>query len=134
MASITAMFSMASSSGDGNFGVFQNRFGEGIALQGVLIADGEGLRGDAVAEQIATVVDEEASGAIDRRVEGDLDLDASAGAEEVDALVRDQLRTAGEDGLAAGEVENCRSEAVGVHLGIAVDEADDPRRLAVPNA
>jgi len=42
------------------------------------------------------VVDKEASGTIHRRVEGNLDLDATASAKEVDALVRDQLRTAGE--------------------------------------
>ena len=109
MASITAMFLMASSSGDRNFSVFQNGFGERIALQGVLIADGEGFRGDASAEEVAAVVDEEASGAVDRRVEGDFDLNASARAEEVDALVGDQLRAAGEDGLAArGSRESLR--------------------------
>ena len=44
MASMTAMFSDGVFDGDRNFGVIQNRFGEGIALQRVLIADGEGLR------------------------------------------------------------------------------------------
>src|SRR5208337_1306098 len=114
---------------DGNFSVIDNRFGEGIALQGVLIADGEGFGGNAVTEQIAVVVDEEAGGTIHRCVEGNLDLDATAGAKEVDALVRDQLRTAGENGLAPREVEKGRGETVGMHLGIAVDETDDPRRL-----
>ena len=80
-------------------------------------------------EEIAAVVDEKASGTVQRRVEGDLDLDAAASAKEVDALVRDQLRAAGEDGLAAREVENRRRKPVGVHLRIAVDEADDARWL-----
>src|ERR1017187_2662595 len=114
---------------DRNFGAIDNRFGEGIALQGVLIADGKGFGGNAVTEQIAAAVDQEAGGTIHRRVEGNLDLEATASAKEVDALVRDQLRTAGENGLAPREVEKCRRETVGMHLGIAVDEADDPRRL-----
>ena len=92
--------------GDRDFSAFQNGFGEGIALQGVLIAGGEGLCSDAAAEQISTVVDKEASGTIHRCVEGNLNLDAPMCAKEVDTLVRNQLRTASEDGLAAGEVEN----------------------------
>ena len=44
MASMTAMLAMASSSGDGDVRVFEDGAGEGVALQGVLIADGEGLQ------------------------------------------------------------------------------------------
>ena len=62
------------------------------------------------------VVDEDAGGAVVGRVEGDLDFDAAFGAEEVNALVGDELGAAGEDGLAGGEVEDGRGEAVGVHL------------------
>jgi len=43
MASITAMFSYGVFERDGNLGAIDNRFGEGIALQRVLIADGEGF-------------------------------------------------------------------------------------------
>jgi hypothetical protein len=45
------------------------------------------------------------------------------GPEEVNALVWDELGAAGEDGVAAGEVEQGGGEAVGVEVGIAVDEA-----------
>jgi hypothetical protein len=92
--------------GDGNFSVFQNGFGEGITLQSVLIADGEGFSGDASAEEVTSIVDEEASGAVNRHVERDFELNAPARAEEVNALVGDQLRTASKDGLAGGEIEN----------------------------
>ena len=85
--------------GDGNFGAFQNRFGEGVALQGVLIADRKCFRNDALAKEVASIVDEEASRAVNRGVEGNFDLHASAGAEEVDALIRDQLRAASKDRL-----------------------------------
>ena len=58
-------------------------------MQGVLIADGEGLCGDATTTDVAAVVYEETSGAVDRCVEGNLDLDAPAGAYKVDVLVGD---------------------------------------------
>src|SRR5208337_2402282 len=57
---------------DGNFGAIDNRFGESIALQRVLIADREGFGGDAAAKHVTAVVDKEASGTIHRRVEGNL--------------------------------------------------------------
>lgn len=76
-------------------------------MQCVLIADGEGFRGDAGSEEIATVVDEDAGGTVGWGVEGYLDLDAATRAEEVNALVWDQLRAASEDRLSAGEIENC---------------------------
>ena len=75
--------------GDGDFSVFQNCFGESIALGGVLIADWESFRSDASAGEVTAIVDEEASGTVERGVEGDFDLDAPAGAEELDALVGD---------------------------------------------
>src|ERR1035437_2888860 len=80
--------------GNGDFSVLQNSLGEGVGLQGVLLADGKGLRRDTAAEEVAPVVDEEARGAVGRRVEGDFHLDAPTGAEKLDALVGDQLRAA----------------------------------------
>src|SRR5271165_2544293 len=74
---------------DRDFGVFQNCLGKGVALHRVLIGGGEGLRGDAAAVEVSAVVDEEACGMIQRRVERDLDLDAPARAQEVYALVGD---------------------------------------------
>ena len=115
--------------GNGDFRVFQDSLGEGVGLQGVLIADGKGLRRDTAAEEVAPVVDEEARGAVGRRVEGDFHLDAPTGAEKLDALVGDQLRAASEDGLAVGKVENRRGEPVGMHRGIPVDAGDYSRGL-----
>ena len=64
-----------------------------------------------------------------RCIEGDLELDAATCAKEVDVLVRHQLGATCEDGLAGREVENGRSEAIGVHLRIAVDAGNDARGL-----
>src|SRR5208282_5046138 len=84
---------------DGNLRVFEDGPGEGVALQCVLVAGREGFGGDSAAGKIARGVDENASGTIWRRVDRDFDLDAAPRAEEVDALVWNQLRAAGEDGV-----------------------------------
>ena len=89
-----------------NFSVIQNGLGKSIALQRVLVARRKSFRGDAAAREIARAVNEKLGGAVERGVDGDLDFDPATGAEEVDALVRNQLRAAGKDGVAAGEVEN----------------------------
>jgi hypothetical protein len=114
---------------DGDFGVFEDCFGECVALQRVLIANGEGFGGKAVAEEVFAIVDEEACGPVWRRIERDFYLNASTGPEELDPLVGHDLRAAGEDGLTAGEVQNRRRETIRVHLGVAVDTGDDPARL-----
>ena len=111
--------------GYGDGCAFEDGAGEGFALEGVLVAGGEGFSGDAGAEDVAAVVDEEAGGAFAGCVEGDLDFDAAFGSEEMDALVRDELGAAGEDGVAGREVEDRGGEAVGVELGVTVDEAAD---------
>ncbi len=115
--------------GNGDFSIFENRLGEGIALQGVLIADWEGFGGAASAKEVSAIVDEEARRAVQRGVERDFDLDASSGAEKVYALVGDKLRAAGKNRMAGREVKKSRSEAVSVHLGIAVDVGNDTSRL-----
>src|SRR5665213_4096675 len=115
--------------GNGNFSIFQNSLGKRIPLQRVLIADGKGFCLDAAAGWVSAAVDKKTSRPVGRRVEWNFNFDTPSGTEEMDALVGDQLRAAGEDGLAAGEIENCRSEAVDLCFRIAVDTADDARRL-----
>ena len=127
MASMTAIFLIASSSGTGT-SVFSRTALE-IALKRVLIADREGFGGESAAEEVLAIVDEEACRSVQRRIERDFDLNASTGPEELNPLVGDKLRAAGEDGLTAGEVQNRRREAIGAHLGIAVDTGDDSARL-----
>jgi len=53
----------------------------------------------ATSEEIAAIIDEETRGAVWRRIEGNFDLDASLCAEEVNPLIGNQLRAAGEDCL-----------------------------------
>jgi hypothetical protein len=103
--------------GDGDGCALKDGAGEGVALQGVLIGGGESFRGNAGTEEVAAIVDKEARGAVGWRVEGDLDFDAAFGSEEMDALVRDELGAAGEDGVAGREVEDRGGEAVGVEVG-----------------
>ena len=111
--------------GDGDGGAFEDGAREGVALERVLVDDGEGFGGDAGAEDVAAVVGEQACGAIGRGVERDLDFDAALCAVELHALVRDELRAAGEDGVTCGEVEERGGEAISVELRVAVDEAGD---------
>src|ERR1700685_1074660 len=77
--------------GDRDGSALEDGAGEGVALERVLIDGGEGFGGDAGAEDVAAVVDEDACGAFARRIEGDLDVDAAFGSVEMDALVRDEL-------------------------------------------
>ena len=111
--------------GDGDGDVFEDGAGEGVALECVLIDDGESFGGDAGAEEIAAVVNDDACGAIGRRVIGDLDFDAAFSPVEMNALERDELRAAGEDGVACREVEERGGQAVGAELRVAVDKAAD---------
>ena len=69
-----------------------------------------------------------------RRVERDLDLDAPAAADELDALVAHALRRDAEHELAPGaEVEDSARRAVGAERRIAIDEGDHaPVRLEEP--
>src|ERR1035441_6413386 len=60
-----------------DLGRVQDGLRESIALQRVLIADGESLRGNAAAKQVAAGVDEQAGGAVVRRIDRDFQLDAS---------------------------------------------------------
>lgn len=92
--------------GDGDFGVFEDGSGEGVALKRVLVAGGEGFCGDAGAENVLAIVDEDAGRTVGWGVEGDFDFDAACGAEEMHALVGDELGAAGEDGVAVAEVEH----------------------------
>src|SRR5260370_14393690 len=92
--------------GNRNLGAVQDRAGEGITLNRVLVADRESLGGDAAAEDIASVVDQNAGGPIRGSVERDLDLDASLRAKDVDSLVGHELRAAREDGLSQGKIED----------------------------
>src|SRR3954470_14986950 len=64
---------------DGDFGVVENGAREGVALQRVLVADWEGLDGDAAAEEVCSAVDEQARGAVGGSVDRDLELDAALG-------------------------------------------------------
>ena len=114
---------------DRNLAAFEDCARERVALHGVLIGGREFLDLDSAAEEFAGFIDEDAGGTIVRSVEGNLDFDSALRAEELDPLVRDQLRAASEDGLAAGEVEHRRGQAIDFHLRIAVDQADDARRL-----
>ena len=98
-------------------------------MQGVLIADREGLRGEICAQQIAAIVNEKARGPVGRRIERDLNLNAAARAQKVDALIRHKLRAAGENGLSTREVQKRRSQAVDVHLRIALDKTNHARWL-----
>src|ERR1700749_3574595 len=69
---------------------------EEVALNRILVARRELKHLDAGAEDVRTIIDEYPRRAIIRRVEGNLDLDASARAEELRALVGDHLRGASE--------------------------------------
>ena len=80
----------------GNRRPLQNRLGEGIGLERVLIADVEpDLFGFA---KIAAALQPNPAGAIGRGVERDFDLDPAGRAENVYALVGGDLRAAGKGG------------------------------------
>ena len=129
MASMTAMFRIASSMGTGTSVSSSMALEKASPCSVYWSQDRECLGGDAAAEEVAAGVDEEPRRPVGRRVHRNLQLDAPLRAEEMEALVRHQLRAAGEDGLARGEVEDRRGEPVGVHLRVAVDEGNHARRL-----
>src|SRR4051812_15332510 len=80
--------------------------------------------------ELAAVVDEDPAGAVVRRVEGDLYLDASRRAVELHALIVDELHRAGERRLAArGEAQQPRYDSIHAQLRIAIDDPD--RRLGL---
>jgi hypothetical protein len=92
-----------------------------VSLNGVLITGGEGFRGHAAGVDIAPVIDENSARTIVRRVKGDFDFDASFGAEDLHALVRDELRAACENGLAGGKIEDHGSEPVRAEFRVSFD-------------
>src|SRR5215831_584701 len=69
----------------------QDRLGEKLALNGVLIA-----RVEIDAFGIRAAVHPDSRPAVGRRVKGDLDLDPAARAHDIDALMARQLSGAGE--------------------------------------
>src|SRR3954463_15435214 len=96
----------------GHFAAFENRLGEFVALDGVLIGGGEFLGHDAAAEDIAGLIDEEARGPVLGGVEGNLDLDAPLGAEIMHPLIGNHLGAAGEYRLPAGKIHHRRRQPI----------------------
>src|SRR5205823_1582849 len=83
------------------------------------------------AGRVAALADEDPARAIVRRVERNLDLDAAARAEHVDALVRRLLRTAGADRVRTAKIEHHRHEPVDAEPRIHFDGRDYARGLAI---
>src|SRR5436309_10986686 len=92
-----------------NIGVVEDGLGEGIALEGVLVA-GFYLY---LLSLIAMLIPDFA-GLVGRSVEGYLDLNPACGAKNVDPLIWQQLCCAGKRRCAASEVQDSGGKAVDV--------------------
>ena len=79
--------------------------------------------------EIGAVVEVEAAGAVGRGVEGDFDLEAALGADQLHGLAGGELGGVGEDRLHAREVEEDGAQAVDAELGVALDECRDAAGL-----
>ena len=105
---MTRMFATASSIGNSS-GVSPRRARKGVALQRVLIADGELLDARAAAEEVGAGIDDDFRRPVGRRVERDDDLDPPRVADDRDPLMRGQLRRDAERQMPpAGEFERSR--------------------------
>src|SRR5439155_19328359 len=99
--------------------------GEAVALDRVLIAARER---DLL--QFRPALQPDGGRAIDRRIEGNLDLDASVCPDDIDALMPRKLRGAREGRRRAGEIEPCGRRPSGSKTWIPVAERDHARGLA----
>src|SRR5260370_27495851 len=63
--------------------------------------------------------------AVGRRIEGDFDFHAPAGAEDIDTLVWRKLRRAGEGRRTTPEIEHARCQAIRPEIRIVFEAADD---------
>jgi hypothetical protein len=108
-----------------------HRLGEPVGLQRVLVDAGEVEHLGRAARRAArpAVVHDDPRRALARGAERQLDLDAPGGAEDVHALVVRELAAARERGLAVGEAEQPRREAVDAERRVALHEPDDGQRL-----
>ena len=106
--------------------IVQDRRGEQIALDRVLIAQ---RQHDLLDASRALVTHRARSFA--GRVEWDVDLDAAFGAENVHALIGDELRAARERGRAGGEIQDGRGDAIGAERRVVLDQAEHAARLGV---
>src|SRR5271169_4851100 len=97
---------------NGYISIAADRARKNISLHGVLIALGERFGGHATTKHVAAIIYENAAGTIVRRVERDFDFDASLGAEELHALVRNELHAASENGLAGRKIKDRGGQAV----------------------
>ena len=93
---------------DGDFGVFANGFGESISLDGVLVARRDDLGNGCCwyAGTGAPKVELNICRKIERRTIRHVEADATPRAVDFHALIKAELGAAGEDGLAAGIVED----------------------------
>ena len=130
MASMHAMFFTASSIGEGTSVPSMMAFEKQVALDRVLVAGLEVELRDPAAEEIRAGVDEDPRRPIGRRVERNRHLDAAGGAEDLQLLIEHHLRAAGAGGVSRAVVEEERGQPVGAHVGVALDGAGHPQRLA----
>ena len=106
-----------------------DRAREQIALHRVLIDHVERLEPGGAVAQLRAVVDEDPTRAVGRRVERDLDLDPSLGAQDLHALVGYELGRAVEQRLPCGELQQDARQPVGLEVRIVFDLARHPDRL-----
>src|SRR5271165_5633417 len=112
----------------------QNRAREGVALQRVLIADGELLDATPAAEEIDAGIDDDFRRPIRGPVERDDDLDAPRFADYRHPLMRGQLGRDAEGRMAPpGELENRARQPIGSKIRIAVEGRNHARRLRGEN-
>ena len=104
--------------GHGNFRVLEDGAREQFALNRVLIADRKFFH---------FIVYENTRRLVRRRVERNFDFNPSRGPEDVHLLIGNQLRGAGEAGVASRIFEDHGRQPVGLELGVAIEESVDAR-------
>src|SRR5438067_1655766 len=119
--------------GHGNFGAFADSFCKSIALNRVLVARGNGFLTDSSSKNILPVVYENFARAVVWRVEGNLNFDASLGAQKLHALIRNELRAASEHGMARRKLHHRRTQSVGPKLGVGFQHSADAQGLFAEN-
>src|SRR5579885_1795953 len=112
------------SNGRGHLSIVEDRLGEKITLDGVLVA---GLQRNAL--DLVTVLVGENAGLIGWSVEWDFDLDATMCAENIHPLIGRDLSPAGKGRGAGPKVQNSRCKPINLKGGIVLNDAKDAPRL-----
>ena len=115
--------------GNRHVATFTNGARKRVALNRILVAGGKLLSPGCRFPDVAPIVNEHPVGRLFGRIERNLHLDPPFCAEELQTLVRHNLRAAGEDGMAGGTRACAEVSRSMLHRRVALDQPDNALRL-----